>query len=147
MDKIQIQIIDGPLGDRTAANGGTPWSVPDAVGAGAILCFEGIVRPTEQDQPIAGLKYEAYLPMAERELHRLALTALETFGLLAIRIEHSRGVVPIFACSFRLQIASAHRKPGIQALDWFIDQMKQKVPIWKQRIDPPPPPPPTGKDL
>jgi len=120
-----IMIHDGPL--DTAE----PWSVQ---GAGAMLCFEGVVRPREADQPIAGLTYDTYDPMAEEELTRLAGEALEQFGLLAVRVEHSRGFVANFACSFRLRIASAHRKEALAAMDWFIDRMKQQVPIWKRPV-------------
>jgi len=120
-----ITIHGGPL--ATAE----PWSVQ---GAGAVLCFEGVVRPLEADQPIAGLTYDTYDPMAEQELARLAGEAVERFGLLAVKVEHSRGFVGNFACSFRLRIASAHRKEALAAMDWFIDRMKQRVPIWKRPV-------------
>lgn len=120
-----VQIYDGPLPDAA------PWRV---AGAGAVMCFEGVVRPTEADQPIAGLRYETYDPMAENELHRLASEALDRFDILTVRVEHSRGFVANHACSFRLRIASAHRKEGLAAMDWYIDQMKQTVPIWKHAV-------------
>lgn len=120
-----VEIHDGPL---PAAD---TWHV---AGAGAVICFEGMVRPTEADQPIAGLRYETYDPMAEKELRRLANDALDRFDILAVRVEHSRGLVANHACSFRLRIASAHRKQGLAAMDRYIDQMKQTVPIWKHAI-------------
>lgn len=122
---IHVAIHDGPLG---AAE---PWPVR---GAGAVLCFEGVVRPLEDAQPIAGLTYDIYDPMAEQELSRLAGQAMEQFGLLAVHVEHSRGFVANFACSFRLRIASAHRKEALAAMDWFIDRMKQQAPIWKRSV-------------
>ena len=122
---VTIAIHDGPLPRAE------PWRID---GAGAVLCFEGVVRPSEADQPIAGLRYETYDPMAERELERLAKETLERFDILAVGVEHSRGVVPNHACSFRLRVASAHRKPALQAMDWYIDRMKQVVPIWKHPI-------------
>jgi len=123
--KANVQIHDGPLPDAA------PWRLD---GAGAVIGFEGVVRPTEAEQPIAGLRYETYDPMAENELHRLADEALHRFGILAVRVEHSRGVVANHACSFRLRIASAHRKEGLAAMDWYIDQMKRVVPIWKHTV-------------
>lgn len=122
---VDVTIIDGPLPDAT------PWHVD---GAGAVVCFEGVVRPSEAEQPITALRYETYDPMAERELARLAQHVLDEHGLLAIRVEHSRGVVPNFACSFRLRVASAHRKEALAAMDRFIDRMKQDVPIWKHAV-------------
>ncbi len=121
----EITIQNGPLEKAE------PWSVQ---GAGAVLCFEGIIRPFEAGQPIAGLTYETYDPMTEQELKRLAEEAIERFGLLALKVEHSRGMVLNFACSFRLRVASAHRKEALAAMDWFIDRMKQQVPIWKRPV-------------
>jgi len=82
----------------------------------------------------SGIRYETYDPMAEKELQRLATEALDRFDILAVRVEHSRGIVRNHACSFRLRIASAHRKEGLAAMDWYIDQMKKVVPIWKHAI-------------
>jgi molybdopterin synthase catalytic subunit len=120
-----VAIHNGPLPATDA------WRVD---GAGATICFEGVVRPAEVDQSIAGICYEVYDPMAENELLRLATEAIDRFDILAVRVEHSRGFVAKHACSFRLRVASEHRKEGLAAMDWYIDQMKQAVPIWKHVV-------------
>ena len=119
---VEVDVIEGPLPKAE------PWT---AAGAGALLTFEGVVRPTEDDRELAALVYEAYPPMTERELTRLAERTLEEHGLLAIRVEHSTGRVPTGACSFRLRIASRHRAEGIASTDAFIVEMKRRVPLWK----------------
>lgn len=119
---VEIELIDGPLPPAAA------WS---AEGAGALLTFEGVVRPTEEGQELAALVYEAYPPMTERELTRLAERTAQEHGLLAIRVEHSTGRVAVAACSFRLRVASRHRAEGIAATDAFIREMKRVVPLWK----------------
>ena len=124
---IQVEILDGPL---PADRGG--WRYP---GAGAVVCFDGIVRPQEGELEIDGLHYRAYQPMAERELGRLARASVERFGVLAVHVTHSRGFVPAGGCAFRLHVAAAHRKEAIGAMDWFIDQLKRDVPIWKSAVD------------
>jgi molybdopterin synthase catalytic subunit len=80
---------------------------------------------------IAGLRYEMYDPMAERVLASLAHEAIEQFGVKEIRVEHSRGFVGAGERSFRLEIASAHRREALDAMDWYIDRMKRDAPIWK----------------
>ncbi len=122
---VQVHIVDGPV--ETAA------SAPPA-GAGAVVRFEGVVRGMEEDRAIVALDYEAYEPMASARLSGLATTAVQRFGLVAACVEHSRGRVPVGACSFRLTIYSAHRKEGLAAADWFIDAMKSDVAIWKQPV-------------
>ncbi len=122
---LQTIIQDGALGPAAM------WRVE---GAGALVCFEGIVRPIEAEQPIAGLRYETYDPMAERELQQLAAQAIRDFGLLDVRVEHSRGFVANGDCSFRLRLAAVHRQEALAAMDWFIDRMKRDVPIWKRPV-------------
>ncbi len=120
---LSVSIIDGPI---EAAH-----PVADSFGGGAVLCFEGIVRPSEAGRAIRGIDYQTYDPMAGQELARLGRQTIERFGLLALEAQHSRGFVPNHARSFRLRLAAAHRKEALAAMDWFIDQMKKDVPIWK----------------
>lgn len=119
---VQVELIEGPL---------APCVPMRLQGAGAVIMFEGLVRPTEQDAAIAGLLYEVYEPMTQRMLADLATTTIKKFKLLALTVQHSKGLVPVYDCSFRLQVASTHRAEGLAAMDWFIIQMKQEVPIWK----------------
>jgi molybdopterin synthase catalytic subunit len=96
-----------------------------------VLVFEGVVRPREEQRPLAALIYEAYEPMSSRELGNLANEIGDRHGLLAIDLEHSCGRVPVGACSFRLRVAAPHRKAAIAAVDELIDRMKAGVPLWK----------------
>ncbi|MEM7681276.1 MAG: molybdenum cofactor biosynthesis protein MoaE [Planctomycetota bacterium] len=120
------RIFDGPLD-------GIPAPTPHPA-VGAVLVFEGRIRPTEAAQTITAIDYETYDPMAERMLGELARQALEKFGLLAVQALHSRGRVGVGQCSFRLWIASTHRREGLDAMDWFIDTLKRDVPIWKRPV-------------
>lgn len=122
---VHVTIHDGPLPPAD------DWFCD---GAGALIAFEGVVRPSEDEREITSLSYEAYEPMASRMLHTLAEQAIERFGVLLVIVEHSRGEVPAGACSFRLRVASRHRKEGLAAMDWFIDAMKRDVPIWKSPV-------------
>jgi len=123
---VAVTIVDGPIEKMAPA-----WNVP---GAGATLAFEGIVRPTEDGQPLIAIDYEAYEPMATKVLARIATRSREDFGLLGIVVEHSRGRVAVGECSFRLRVASLHRKEALAAMDRFIDELKCDVPIWKKPI-------------
>lgn len=110
-----------------------PWpAAGDGPGGyGALVTFDGIVRPIEEGRSIAGLQYEAYRPMADRMLLKIAGQAMEQFSLVDIEVDHSIGWVGTGECSFRLRIAAMHRKEALAATDWFIDRLKLDVPIWK----------------
>lgn len=120
--RIEVQLKTGPLPAMS------PWCVE---GAGAVLRFEGVVRPTEAECPLAALRYEAYEPMTSRELRRLAHEVSGAHDLLGMRVMHSHGEVPVGAVSFRLDVASRHRAEGLAAMEVFIDRLKQEVPLWK----------------
>ena len=119
----RVRVSHGPLPAHAE-----PWSVP---GAGAILCFDGIVRPNENGKLVDALYYEAYEPMASKMLMRIACELSVKHGLLAIVVEHSHGRVGAGEVSYRLRVASKHRKEAIAALDEFTDRLKKDVPIWK----------------
>lgn len=122
---IHVELVDGPVLS----------SPSEAVaGCGAVVCFEGIVRPEEDEEPLHGLKYTSYDPMAERELQRVAEHAFERHVIRQIMLVHSRGLVLAGQVSLRLIVASAHRKPAIAAVDEIIDGLKRDVPIWKSPV-------------
>src|SRR2546421_9764426 len=124
--EVYVKILDGPLTPK-----GLPRDVPNA---GAVLCFEGVVRPVESGRAIAALDYEAYEPMATNLLRRLGGEVSRTHGLIDLCVEHSRGRVRAGECSFRLRVASPHRPEALRAVAEFVDRMKRDVPIWKTAV-------------
>ena len=99
---------------------------------GAVVDFQGVVRRDEQGESIAGLHYEAYRPMAEREIDRIVRELLAEFPCREIHVAHRLGFVPVGEASISVQIASAHRGEAIKFLEEFMNRMKQDVPIWKR---------------
>ena len=126
---VSIEMVDGPVSPEVvqavAASEGF-------ASAGAIIEFRGVVRPSEHGEPIDALEYEAYEPMARRELERIARAIRSRHALIEVRLWHSRGRVEAGACSLWIVIASAHRKPAIAAVDELVDELKRDVPIWKR---------------
>ncbi len=124
-ERIQVRILDGALPSSA------PWR---PAGAGAVLSFEGVVRPTEAGRPIVALQYDVYEPMASGLLRRIAEDLVARHGLIALRTEHSRGRVAVGERSFRLQVAAAARLEALAAVAEFIDRLKRDVPIWKSPV-------------
>jgi molybdopterin synthase catalytic subunit len=123
---IEVTIIDGPL---------PPAPPVRHESAGGIVLFEGVVRPTEDGRTIAALEYTAYEPMAQKMITAIADDLIKRHGVLAIKVEHSRGRVAVGECSFRLTVAGRHRKEALAAADEFIDRLKVDVPIWKKALE------------
>ncbi len=124
---VQVHIVDGPLSLASL------WA---AEGAGALITFEGVVRGTEDGRALVALDYQVYEPMASKQLHALCRELIDRHQILAMEVTHSRGRVGVAQCSFRLRVASQHRKQGLAAMDEFIDRMKKDVPIWKTCVYP-----------
>jgi MoaE-MoaD fusion protein len=104
---------------------------------GAICTFLGVVRENSVDpdgkrhDDIEFLEYEAYVPMAEKELRRIVLDCREKWGV-ACAITHRIGRLGVGEASVAIAVASAHRGPGLDACRYAIETLKKQVPIWKK---------------
>lgn len=103
---------------------------------GAELVFNGRVRNSEKGDPIIGIEYECYDGMAQKELQKLAEETAEKFHIRDLDCIHRIGYVPIGEASLRVVIWSKHRVEGLEAMAWFISEMKERVPIWKHIVLP-----------
>jgi len=101
---------------------------------GAELVFNGRVRATEDDKNITALEYEYYEGMAEAELTQLAEEAMNKFPIHDLFCRHRIGRVDVGESSLHVSIWSKHRREGLDAMDWFISELKKCVPIWKWAI-------------
>jgi molybdopterin synthase catalytic subunit len=100
---------------------------------GAICCFEGTAREVHEGRPVAGLRYEAYRAMAERELAKLAADVRTRFpGVVGVCLVHRLGDVPLAQASVAVAVSAPHRAESFDACRWAIDTLKASVPIWKQ---------------
>lgn len=100
--------------------------------AGALVLFEGRARDHHEGKAVLKLSYEAYAPMAEKELERLRQQAIERFGLTGCAIHHRVGEVPLTEAAVIVATSSAHRAEAFRAAAWAMDEIKDKVPIWKR---------------
>lgn len=107
----------------------------DIIGpAGAIAEFCGIVRGTEEGQPIAALEYEAYSPMAENVIRRILDELGQLHPCLLVRVRHRVGIVPVGEAVVHVTVASQHRAEAFAMATAFMDRLKKDVPIWKCRV-------------
>ncbi|EDQ92159.1 uncharacterized protein MONBRDRAFT_14411 [Monosiga brevicollis MX1] len=106
-------------------------TVPEA---GAISTFVGITRNTFQGKMVARLEYEAYETMAVKKMRAIAATCLERWDLERCAIEHRLGSVPVSEASVAIYISSAHRRAGLDAVAFAIDELKATVPVFKREV-------------
>lgn len=108
---------------------------------GAEICFRGVVRAEEKGQPIAGIRYSAYLPMAQATLRSLAEDTAATHPDALIHIHHVIGDVAAGEASLLLAVATPHSAEAMALLKRLLQRLKAEVPIWKEFLPSPPPQP------
>jgi len=99
---------------------------------GAAVVFEGIVRDHTRGRRTLYLDYEAYEPMAIKQLHGLAEQARDRFAVSGVSIVHRLGRLQIGETSVLIVVSSEHRAAAFEACRWVIDTLKKTVPIWKK---------------
>ena len=103
-----------------------------AADKGAISLFLGTVREVNDGRAVAALRYSAYSEMAETELVRIADEMRDQFGVTSAVIEHRLGDLEIGDIAIGIAVAHAHRAPAIAAVAYAMDEVKRRVPIWKE---------------
>lgn len=100
---------------------------------GAIVTFLGLVRVMgDGDRPVDGLAYEAYPEMALPEMRAIGAEASTRFGEARVAIAHRIGDLGLGEVSVAIAVASKHRAVAFDACEYVIDELKQRVPIWKK---------------
>ncbi|WP_162415695.1 molybdenum cofactor biosynthesis protein MoaE [Cyclobacterium roseum] len=100
--------------------------------AGGINLFIGNVRNHAQGKAVVKLEFEGYKPMALREMEKLAAAAMEKWPIKKLLMVHALGSKQIGEPVVVIGTATAHRKDAFEASRFLIDELKNKVPIWKK---------------
>lgn len=101
-------------------------------GDGAVLLFLGVVRDRNEGREVVQLEYEAYAPMAESEMEKIALEAAERWQTGPISIAHRVGLLEVGEVSVAIAVAAPHRGEAYEASRYVIEELKKRVPIWKR---------------
>lgn len=98
---------------------------------GGYASFEGWVRDHNAGRAVAGLRYEAYDALAQREGEAILSEALSRFDILDAGCVHRTGDLAIGELAVWVGVSAAHRDAAFAACRWIIDEVKARVPIWK----------------
>ena len=103
-----------------------------SVSTGAVIVFQGIVRNMEDGVPINAIDYESFNEMACHQFELIFEDIDRQWPIESVRLVHRTGVVPVNKPSLWVEIIAAHRAEAFAACQFLIDEMKVRVPIWKQ---------------
>ena len=104
----------------------------EAAEAGACVCFEGWVRNVNEGEAVGALEYETHAGIALREGEAVLEEALSRFGIVAARGIHRVGRLEIGDCAVWIGVSAGHRAAAFDACRWIIDEIKERLPIWKK---------------
>lgn len=119
------EITDAPI---------VPEALLDVVashGHGAALLFLGIVRDDADGRPVSGMRYEAYVEMAEKVMRDIARDAAERLDAGMLAVVHRIGTLELGEASVGIAVATPHRAPAYEVNRWIIEEIKTRLPVWK----------------
>ena len=107
--------------------------------AGAVVLFEGVVRNHHEGHAVLRLEYDAYVPMAERQLAAVAAEVMAEYAgreVYAIAAHHRTGMLEVGDVSLLVAVSAAHRQDAFEATLRAVDRIKETVPVWKKEYGP-----------
>ena len=123
-----FRLVDGPIDVSAVAA-----EVADDR-AGALATFQGTVRNQSRGREVIALEYEAYSGMAERVMAEIAEEVRAKYDLCEVAVSHRLGRVEIGETSVVVAVSSPHRQDALGACKDVIDELKERVPLWKKEL-------------
>ncbi|KAF5337316.1 hypothetical protein D9611_003165 [Ephemerocybe angulata] len=118
-------------------------------GAGAIATFIGTTRNSFKGKVVTRLEYQAYSKLAiktmasivervsqsiSRSEHTPEVQRTDNSSLLRCSLYHRLGIVPVGEASIVIAVSSPHRKEAFVACEQILEEVKQKVQVWKREF-------------
>ncbi len=128
MSTIDIQLLDTPLSVEDCTQ------LVKSPSAGGTVVFIGTVRNQTKGKEVLRLEFEAYKPMAIKEMKKIAEEIASRYQALAIAIHHRTGILEVGEIPVIIAVSTPHRKAAFAACQYAIDTLKETVPIWKKEI-------------
>jgi molybdopterin synthase catalytic subunit len=98
---------------------------------GGTCVFLGTVR---SDAGVTGIDYSAYEAMAFEEIERILAEAQARWPEARVMLQHRLGVIPAGEASIAIAAAAPHRDAAFAACRHVIEEVKQRLPIWKKEL-------------
>ncbi|PJI84729.1 molybdenum cofactor biosynthesis protein MoaE [Luteimicrobium subarcticum] len=106
--------------------------VADAT-CGAVATFTGLVRDHDEGRGVERLRYEAH-PDATAVIADVAAEVAGAHPDVRLAVVHRYGDLGIGDVAIVAAVASAHRGASFDAVEALVDEVKHRVPIWKEQF-------------
>ncbi|MGD9570352.1 MAG: molybdenum cofactor biosynthesis protein MoaE [Thermoleophilia bacterium] len=102
---------------------------------GGTALFVGTTRREADSAAVDALVYEAYEELALAEMAAVAAEAEAAWGA-RVAVAHRVGAVAVGEPSVIVAASAGHRPAAFAACRQVIDELKARVPVWKQSVHP-----------
>jgi molybdopterin synthase catalytic subunit len=127
--KISVTISTKMLDPKMAMEFGR------AANCGAELLFLGTVRNVNEGRRVEAVNYDGHVSLSEKVLRDLCLEAASRWGEdLNFWLEHRLGRVAVGEVSLIVYVTAPHRDSAYQASRYVLEQIKQRLPVWKEEL-------------
>jgi molybdopterin synthase catalytic subunit len=100
---------------------------------GAVVTFAGVVRNHDGGRGVERLSYSAH-PSADATLKTVARDVAAAHPDVRIAVLHRVGDLAIGDVALACAVSSAHRAAAFPACAALVDEVKSRVPIWKEQF-------------
>jgi molybdopterin synthase catalytic subunit len=100
--------------------------------SGGNALFVGTVRNKNKGAAVIFLDFDTYEAMAIKVMDAIAEEANDKYQVTRIAIHHRKGKVEIKEKAVIIAVSSIHRDDAFKACRFIIDELKERVPIWKK---------------
>lgn len=126
-DNVLVLLTQDPLAVEDAF---AFVSRPDC---GGVDVFVGVVRDHHDGRAVRSLEYEAWEEEAVPALRAVATDVMSQHAAVrAVYLAHRTGKLEIGEASVVVAASAPHRSQAFEATRALIDELKQRVPIWKR---------------
>ena len=105
-------------------------------GDGGLTLFVGVVRNSADGRAVTEMEYEAYEPMAEKEMERIEADLAVRFPEVRLVIRHRVGRLLVGEVAVVVAASAPHREEAFAACRAGIEEIKVRVPVWKREWGP-----------
>jgi molybdopterin synthase catalytic subunit len=102
--------------------------------AGGMVAFEGCVRNHHLGRAVLSLSYSAYVELALSEGESIVREAISKFDLAHAAAAHRYGPLRIGECAVWVAAWGRHRAEAFEGARFLIDEIKRRLPIWKEEF-------------
>ena len=100
---------------------------------GAVVTFSGNVRNLDKGKEVATLNYEIH-PSTEAILQEVTNEVANRYASIRCSVIHRYGQIPIGESALAIAVATPHRADAFRACAELVDEIKNRIPIWKHQI-------------